>query len=241
MVLPHYRGRSIDIESKNGEGNQKDTSRIDYFSSVSPIRDIPLLLPQEADATVVNGVNHELTAKNMNNDRLDQSAWHCDSFSFTLQKSKDGNLAQDTPVKNPVDEHDFVDLESIMQISDRSSETSEKDVPDVSASECGQVGPRVSCRCQVRLHPLKFIIFSHNILHDLVLLSRSTFVTAFSYLNCKILFISSKCEQICHLQVIRSVSQWSTGARQHEESIHKAYCSLIEKAEHFIYIEVFKL
>ncbi|KAL9378910.1 hypothetical protein Peur_027392 [Populus x canadensis] len=185
MVLPHYMGRSIDIESKNGEGNQKDISRIDYFASVSPIRDIPLLLPQEADATVVNGVNHELTAKNMNNDSLDQSAWHCDSFSFTLQKSKDGNLAQDTPVKNPVDEHDFVDLESIMQISDRSSETSEKDVPDVSASECGQVGPRVSCRCQV----------------------------------------------------IRSVSQWSTGASQHEESIHKAYCSLIEKAEHFIYIE----
>lgn len=227
MVLPHYMGRSIDIESKNAEGNQKDISRIDSLASLSPIRDIPLLLPQEADATVVNGVNHKLTAKNMNKDHLDQSAWHGDSFSFTLQKSKDENLAQDTLVKNPVSEHDFVDLESIMQMSDRSSE-SEKDDPDVSASECGQVGPRVPCRCQVKLHPLKFIIFVHNILHDHVLLSRNK-------------FISSKCEQILHLQVVRSVSQWSTGASQPEESIHKAYCSLIEKAEHFIYIEVSKV
>ncbi|KAL9235011.1 hypothetical protein vseg_009814 [Gypsophila vaccaria] len=41
----------------------------------------------------------------------------------------------------------------------------------------------------------------------------------------------------CHCQIIRSVSQWSAGTSQDEDSIHKAYCSLIEKAEHFIYIE----
>ncbi|GAB2277379.1 Phospholipase D zeta 1 [Dionaea muscipula] len=41
----------------------------------------------------------------------------------------------------------------------------------------------------------------------------------------------------CSCQVIRSVSQWSAGTSQAEESIHRAYCSLIEKAEHFIYIE----
>ncbi|OMP03351.1 Phospholipase D/Transphosphatidylase [Corchorus capsularis] len=41
----------------------------------------------------------------------------------------------------------------------------------------------------------------------------------------------------CHCQIIRSVSQWSAGTSQTEESIHTAYCSLIEKAEHFIYIE----
>ncbi|KEH43092.1 phospholipase D p2-like protein [Medicago truncatula] len=41
----------------------------------------------------------------------------------------------------------------------------------------------------------------------------------------------------CHCQVIRSVSQWSVGTSQPEESIHTAYCSLIEKAKHFIYIE----
>lgn len=41
-----------------------------------------------------------------------------------------------------------------------------------------------------------------------------------------------------YLQVIRSVSQWSAGTSQIEDSIHNAYYSLIEKAEHFIYIEV---
>ncbi|KAB2095330.1 hypothetical protein ES319_A01G029300v1 [Gossypium barbadense] len=41
----------------------------------------------------------------------------------------------------------------------------------------------------------------------------------------------------CRCQIIRSVSQWSAGTSQVEESIHCAYCSLIEKAEHFVYIE----
>ncbi|KAK7277974.1 hypothetical protein RJT34_22995 [Clitoria ternatea] len=41
----------------------------------------------------------------------------------------------------------------------------------------------------------------------------------------------------CRSQVIRSVSQWSAGTCQPEQSIHTAYCSLIEKAKHFIYIE----
>ncbi|KAF6141252.1 hypothetical protein GIB67_024336 [Kingdonia uniflora] len=41
----------------------------------------------------------------------------------------------------------------------------------------------------------------------------------------------------CRCQVIRSVGQWSAGTGRTEDSIHNAYCSLIEKAEHFIYIE----
>ncbi|CAK9145612.1 unnamed protein product [Ilex paraguariensis] len=41
----------------------------------------------------------------------------------------------------------------------------------------------------------------------------------------------------CHCQILRSVSQWSAGTSQIEESIHHAYCSLIEKAEHLVYIE----
>ncbi|XP_057957656.1 phospholipase D zeta 1 isoform X3 [Malania oleifera] len=40
-----------------------------------------------------------------------------------------------------------------------------------------------------------------------------------------------------YAKVIRSVSQWSAGTSQTEESIHNAYCSLIAKAEHFVYIE----
>ncbi|URD81121.1 phospholipase d [Musa troglodytarum] len=41
----------------------------------------------------------------------------------------------------------------------------------------------------------------------------------------------------CRCQVIRSVGQWSSGTNQAEESIHDTYFSLIERAEHFIYIE----
>ncbi|KAG0501093.1 hypothetical protein HPP92_001165 [Vanilla planifolia] len=41
----------------------------------------------------------------------------------------------------------------------------------------------------------------------------------------------------CHCQVIRSVGRWSAGTSRTEESIHNAYISLIEKSEHFIYIE----
>eukprot|EP00268_Persea_americana_P049346 TRINITY_DN5288_c0_g1_i4.p1 TRINITY_DN5288_c0_g1~~TRINITY_DN5288_c0_g1_i4.p1 ORF type:complete len:804 (-),score=140.04 TRINITY_DN5288_c0_g1_i4:260-2671(-) len=41
----------------------------------------------------------------------------------------------------------------------------------------------------------------------------------------------------CCCQVIRSVGQWSAGTSLTEESIHNAYCSTIEKAEYFIYIE----
>ncbi|KAI4372495.1 hypothetical protein MLD38_010717 [Melastoma candidum] len=40
----------------------------------------------------------------------------------------------------------------------------------------------------------------------------------------------------CRCQIIRSVSQWSVGTGLTEESIHNAYLSLIEKAEHYIYI-----
>ncbi|KAK4388412.1 Phospholipase D zeta 1 [Sesamum angolense] len=41
----------------------------------------------------------------------------------------------------------------------------------------------------------------------------------------------------CRCQIIRSVSQWSAGTSQIEESIHNAYCSLIDRAEHYVYIE----
>ncbi|KAG1371287.1 Phospholipase D zeta 2 [Cocos nucifera] len=41
----------------------------------------------------------------------------------------------------------------------------------------------------------------------------------------------------CRCQVIRSAGQWSAGTSQTEESIHNAYFSVIEKAEHFVYIE----
>ncbi|XP_073768952.1 phospholipase D1 isoform X3 [Danio rerio] len=40
-----------------------------------------------------------------------------------------------------------------------------------------------------------------------------------------------------NVQVLRSVCQWSTGSKVHEESIHLAYVSAIQNSKHFIYIE----
>ncbi|KAJ1283525.1 hypothetical protein BS78_03G134800 [Paspalum vaginatum] len=44
-------------------------------------------------------------------------------------------------------------------------------------------------------------------------------------------------QSACRCQVVRSVGPWSAGTTQIEGSIHNAYFSLIEKAEHFVYIE----
>ena len=38
--------------------------------------------------------------------------------------------------------------------------------------------------------------------------------------------------------MVRSLDKWSGGISETECSIYKAYCDLIQRAEHFIYIEV---
>ncbi|XP_021682219.2 phospholipase D zeta 1 isoform X2 [Hevea brasiliensis] len=186
MVLPHYMGKSreIDIENKKAEKYEKDIARQDSFS-LSPLQDVPLLLPQEADGLVLYSVDQKLTTEYKNENLPDQPTGFCGSFSFSFQKSKVESLVPDTPVENCVNELDSMHLQSNTHMSDEWSGTSEEDDHDVSAGEYGQVGPRTACHCQV----------------------------------------------------IRSVCQWSAGASQTEESIHYAYCSLIEKAQHFIYIE----
>uniref|UniRef100_A0ACB8FAV5 Phospholipase D n=1 Tax=Sphaerodactylus townsendi TaxID=933632 RepID=A0ACB8FAV5_9SAUR len=37
--------------------------------------------------------------------------------------------------------------------------------------------------------------------------------------------------------VLRSAADWSAGIKYHEESIHTAYVTVIEKSQHYIYIE----
>nr|GEU92753.1 hypothetical protein [Tanacetum cinerariifolium] len=47
-------------------------------------------------------------------------------------------------------------------------------------------------------------------------------------------------ENAALIEVLKIVSQWPARTEHVEESIHKAYCSFIEKVEHFINIEVVK-
>ncbi|XP_017646720.2 phospholipase D zeta 1-like isoform X1 [Gossypium arboreum] len=189
MVIPHYMGRSkeIEFESKNAEENKKGIKRQDSFSSGSSLQDIPLLLSQEAK---------ELDSCTLSpkSNGLDTTA--SKSVSFAFRKSKIEPAVADTPMKDFVD-----DLGSLDLYNEKSSDVKRQPEAELSDSdwwemqeraaqggfvdEAGQVGPRTSCRCQI----------------------------------------------------IRSVSQWSAGTSQIEESIHRAYCSLIDKAEHFVYIE----
>ncbi|KAK9291478.1 hypothetical protein L1049_019426 [Liquidambar formosana] len=197
MVIPHYMGRNreINLEIKNAVENQKHANKRDFFSSESPLQDIPLLLPHEADGLGASNGDQKLSVPHMNHNILNQPSRVNQNLSVSSRKSKVEPLARDMQMNGFVDDVDFMDLQSetnsgllaqpAMEILDEWWETQEHGYKLVSADETGQVGPRTPCHCQV----------------------------------------------------IRSVSQWSAGTNQTENSIHSAYCSLIEKAEHFIYIE----
>ncbi|XP_048362891.1 phospholipase D1 [Sphaerodactylus townsendi] len=43
--------------------------------------------------------------------------------------------------------------------------------------------------------------------------------------------------KVAMLVVLRSAADWSAGIKYHEESIHTAYVTVIEKSQHYIYIE----
>ncbi|KAL3812959.1 hypothetical protein ACJIZ3_014227 [Penstemon smallii] len=193
MVIPHYMGinKDIQLSDENINRNHKDINRNMSFSSPSSFQDIPLLMPQEADG--LDAVNDEikLNGFDMSHDQPSRPT----RSSFCFRKPRIEPINPDTPMRGFVDDLDTSDRQSklsspVMQTGSEISEkewweTQERGDQVVSADEIGQVGPRVSCRCQV----------------------------------------------------IRSVSQWSAGTSQIEDSIHNAYCSLIERAEHSIYIE----
>ncbi|XP_068327916.1 phospholipase D zeta 1-like isoform X2 [Pyrus communis] len=195
MVIPHYMGRSqeMEIESKNAN-NHKEHKRTDSLSSISSCQDIPLLIPQEADGLDCPNEDTKLDVTDSPHGLLDQPSWVSNNLAFPFRKLKIAPVGPDMPMRDFVD-----DLDSLARHGKMASdgvaqpgmkdpewwETQERGNKGGFTDESGQVGPCCSCRCQV----------------------------------------------------IRSVSQWSAGTSQVEESIHNAYCSLIDKSEHFIYIE----
>ncbi|XP_042025221.1 phospholipase D zeta 1-like isoform X1 [Salvia splendens] len=194
MVIPHYMGKSTEIEIENEDeySNNKQIKRNDSFSS--SYQDVPLLMPQEATGLDDVKVEPKLNGFNSQNNLNGQTSKSAKT-SFCFRKSKVEPLIPDMPMKGFVDDLDSLDIqrEFPSHVKKPGTEGSEMEWWEaqergdqvVSSDEIGQVGPRVSCRCQI----------------------------------------------------IRSVSQWSAGTSQIEESIHKAYCSLIDRAEHIVYIE----
>ncbi|XP_062081905.1 phospholipase D zeta 1-like [Humulus lupulus] len=190
MVIPHYMGisREIDVESKRAEENQNDFGRQNSFCSLSPLQDIPLLLPQEHDGLLDSHLEQTLLVNGLheNHNIMYQPKGTCEDYLFSDKNQEVEALVPEMDIHSEM----FLDMEEEAQHkttnSDEWWENLEETNPRPSANDdSGEVGPRTACRCQV----------------------------------------------------IRSVSQWSAGTSQTEESIHKAYCSLIERAEHFVYIE----
>ncbi|KAJ7955153.1 Phospholipase [Quillaja saponaria] len=190
MVIPHYMGRSreMEVENKNTDNNG-GIKRQDSFSSRSSLQDIPLLLPQESGGLDTPKGDPKLSGFGSYLDLLDQPSRVSSGLHFSFRKSKIEPVGLDTPMKGFVDDLDTIDYHGAhagMKTTDLEWwEKQERGDQGGFMHESGQVGPRASCRCQV----------------------------------------------------IRSVSQWSAGTSQIEDSIHNAYCTLIEKAEYFIYIE----
>ncbi|KAL2231263.1 UNVERIFIED_CONTAM: Phospholipase D zeta 1, partial [Sesamum indicum] len=195
MVLPHYMGRSsdIDIERNTSEVNSQDIGRKDHFSPQTPPEDIPLLLPHEADGPDSTIMENKSNGLNSNDHFPAELSGHCTGSSFSYQDSRcptsgdtRSSFSDDDYSSDPQSAMLIGTVsESDLQVKDYWWETQEQSFEVMSANGITQVGPRSSCHCQV----------------------------------------------------VRSVSQWSAGTSQTEDSIHRAYCALIEKAEHFIYIE----
>lgn len=138
MVLPHYMGRSkeIDIDGKEDEDNRKEIERQDSFSSESPTQDIPLLLPQEADGLVTSSG--------------DQTNFS-EHSPLSSQNVEHESLVPDNQKKGFQDEVVTLNLgaQSLVDTLDDWWDTPEG-TNDASTLEYGEVGPRTTCHCQVR-------------------------------------------------------------------------------------------
>lgn len=167
MVIPHYMGRSkeIDVENKKTEENPNDINRQNSFSSFSPFEDnIPLLLPQESDSLVdphsepmPNGLHDN------NHSLIDEPIGMCrDCSSVSIQNQEDE--ASVPEMKGFVDEIYMTDIQSDTNLSTEArSETTNSDewwenleekiqINASTDNDCGgQVGPRITCRCQVSI------------------------------------------------------------------------------------------
>lgn len=142
MVIPHYLGRSkeIDIDGRKEEDNTKETDSQNSSSSQSPPQDIPLLLPQEAGREDLKLIGYDT-----NDNLIDQT-----NISESPRPSHETSES-DAQMKGFLDEFDPSNLEtqSAVDATDDWWETLKEDYRDASATEYGEVGPRTACRCQV--------------------------------------------------------------------------------------------
>lgn len=160
MVIPHYMRNNREPEAEIPTvGDTHQVINRENSSSSASSEDIPLLIPQEADGA--DASNGQLKMNGSNDFRGQPSRPSRVSFSF--RKSKVEPLVPDMPMRGFVDDRHTLNHEQELfsdvvahsgtKTSDKEWwETQERGNLVVSADESGQVGPRVSCRCQVSLH-----------------------------------------------------------------------------------------
>ncbi|XP_052194240.1 phospholipase D zeta 1-like isoform X2 [Diospyros lotus] len=161
MVLPHYMGRNreINIESDR-EVLQKGISRQDSLPCQSPVEDIPVLLPHEADELDTSYLNDQLIrpGKNQYQHQFDLLTEIDESISFPFQRSNKGESSiPDRQMKGTADDLNFMDLQREMnldvapkpgmQISNDWWEKQERGYQNV-LDKTAPVGPRTPCYCQ---------------------------------------------------------------------------------------------
>lgn len=163
MVLPHYMGRSkeVDIDHKNSEVCHKDIGWKDSFSSESPPEDVPLLLPPEANGPETSVMEHKLNFLNSNECHETTLYGHFEGLLFAYQEYKCGNSLPDIKTSDSAGDHDWVNTQSEsileataseLQVKDYWCETLEQGSKYALSNELAQVGPCTSCRCQVRIY-----------------------------------------------------------------------------------------
>lgn len=173
MVIPHYMGKSreMEVERKNVQ-NHSVFRKQDSFSARSSLQDIPLLLPQEADGLDVPSGEPKLNQSEFTTDHFDQPSRVKTGLSFSFRKSKVEAEGPDTPLKGFVDDFESSDhlgkllSDRVAQPGKKSSdrdwwETQERGDQGGFADESGQVGPRVSCHCQVGCNSQEILELSY--------------------------------------------------------------------------------
>lgn len=153
MVIPHYMASSG--EQEDGKTETLDVNqainRQDSFPSLSTFQDIPLLIPQEADGLEASSGHSKQNALSKSHHFHGQHS-RPPRTPFSFRKSKIEPSVSDMPMRGFVDDQDTSSSrhgKSIKSCDREWWETQERGNLVVSADESGQVGPRVTCRCQV--------------------------------------------------------------------------------------------
>lgn len=143
------KSREIDIEKSKVVENQKGIQRENSYSSLSPLQNIPLLLPQEADGL-------DPSAQHTHRYPVNPPNGISGSVFFSSMNPKVEALEPDTQMMDDLYSMDLesgTNINSVVQsgltTTNELSESSEETDHAVATDDGGQTGPRAACKCQV--------------------------------------------------------------------------------------------